>query len=364
MRILFVSHQMYPCYTGGTEIFNYHLAEALAREHEITLFTYCDRAPEGVELMKARYTRPTRYLTPLKLAWHILRNRDRIDVVFLSYSRSHWFEWTLYPLLEKLLGIKYVITIHGGGLTPWRPYALYRWCFDRAFELIGISRRICIEYIGRTGREVRYVPPLFPFRRSESDRDAVKNRYGIPPDSKVILYVGSLKELKSPMTLIEAFDGLEEGFVKDGNIYLVIAGDGPLRSDLERAAAYGERTLFLGNVPRDEVPDLYSIADLYVITSRFEGTPLSVLEAVYNRVPVIGSDTQGINAVIENGRNGTLFEFGDVSKLSSGIRRLLIDDELRDRYVDEAEKMYESRYSYEEVLSTYRKVFSEAAGDA
>jgi hypothetical protein len=80
MRILFVSHQIYPCYTGGTEVFNYHLAGALAREHEVTLFTYCDRAHEGVELVKVGRTRPSRYLTPLKLARHIIRNRTRIDV--------------------------------------------------------------------------------------------------------------------------------------------------------------------------------------------------------------------------------------------------------------------------------------------
>jgi glycosyltransferase involved in cell wall biosynthesis len=257
-----------------------------------------------------------------------------------------------------------VITIHGGGLTPWKPYAPYRWCFEKAFELIGISQRICIEYIGRTSREVRYVPPLFPFRRSDKERGEVLEGYGIPRDSRVVLYVGSLKELKSPGTLIEAFDELRDEFIEGENLYLVMAGDGPLRGELEGAATHRDRTVFLGNVPREEIPDLYGIADLYVITSRFEGTPLSVLEAIYNRVPVIGADSQGINAIIENERNGMLFEFGNHRKLAACMRTMLTDTELRARYVDEALVTYKSRYSYEEVLNAYRRVFSEAAADA
>ena len=363
MRILFVSDQIYPCYTGGTEVFNYYLARELAKENDVTLFTYCDRGSEGVDLFKTKHTRPARYITPIKLARYIIKNRKQIDVVFLSYSRSHWFEWSLFPVLEKLFGIKYVITIHGGGLTPWRPYVLYNWSFRNAVGLIGISERICVEYRKRTGKKVRYIPPLFPFRQSELNRGAIKDRYSIPADSKVILYVGSLKELKSPITLIKAFNELEIGFVNGENLHLVLAGDGPLRDELEGETKYKERTLFLGNVPREDIPDLYRIADLYVITSRFEGTPLSMLEAIYNRVPVIGSDAKGINAIIENERNGMLFELENHSELASGMERLLTGGELRDSCVDEAEKTYKEKYSYEKVLSAYREIFSEAAGD-
>lgn len=363
MRILFVSHQIYPCYTGGTEIFNYYLARELAGEDNVTLFTYCDRENEGIDLVRVKHSRPARYITPMRLARYIIRHRRKIDVVFLSYSRSHWFEWSLFPVLKKLFGIRYVITIHGGGLTPWKPFFLYDLSFRNAFRLIGISERICVEYRERTGLEVKYIPPLFPFRRSEKDRRAIKERYGIPAGAKVILYVGSFKELKSPVTLIEAFNRLERGFVTGENLYLVLAGDGPLRDELKTNAKYGDRTLFLGNVPREDMPDLYRIADLYVMTSQFEGTPLSLLEAIYNRVPVIGSDVGGINAIIENGRNGMLFEYKDYSELASGMEKLLSDGEVRASFIDEAEKTYEKNYPYEKVLSAYQEIFSEAADE-
>ena len=154
MKILFVSHQIYPCFVGGTEIFNYYLAGRLAADNDVTLFSYCDSEIEGVSLHAVGRRRPTRYLTPLKLAWYMIRHRREIDVAFLSYSRSHWFEWTMYPVLKRLFGIRYVITIHGGGLSPWKPFFLYDWCFRNAVRLIGISGRICGEYRERTGLEV------------------------------------------------------------------------------------------------------------------------------------------------------------------------------------------------------------------
>lgn len=363
MRILFVSHQIYPCVTGGTEVFNYHLARALCRDNEVALFSYCGSFFEGIDQVRVRKQRPTRYLTSLKLAFHILRKRKEIDVVFLSYSRSHWFEWSLFPLLKKLAGIRYVITIHGGGLTPWKPFFLYKWCFVNASKLIGISERICVEYRKRTGTDVLYIPPLFPFTKSDEDRDSIKGRYNLPSESKVILYVGSLKELKSPGTLLKAFNGLKKDLVKEKDIFLLVAGDGPLREVLEREALNPERTRFLGNVPREKMPDLYRIADLYVITSRFEGTPLSLLEAMYNRVPAIGSDMKGINSVIEDGLNGLLFDFQDHSQLSSKIEMFFRGDAPAAEMVERAEKAYRERFSYQKVLQAYQEIFRDAANE-
>lgn len=361
MRILFVSYRIYPCDTGGTEVFNYYLAERLSEDHSVELLTYCNRKVGETELIRVRKHRPTRYITPLKLLFHVIRNRKKIDVIFLSYMKSHWFWWSILPVIRKLTGIQYVITIHGGGLTPWKPRFLYHWSFMNAFKLIGISRRICEEYEKRTGREVIYIPPLFPFRRSEKQEREIKEHFGLPLDSKIILYVGSLKGLKSPGTLLEAFNSLEPGFIERYNLYLVFAGEGALRDELTRNTMYRKRTFFPGNVSREKMPDLFKISDLYVITSQFEGTPLSLLEAVYNMVPVIGSNVEGTNYIIEDGKNGLLYQFGDQAQLAERIRKLISNEETGRRFALEAEKTYRERYSYNLVIEEYQKIFREAA---
>jgi len=361
MRILFVSYLIYPCDTGGTEVFNYHLADRLSQQNDVTLWTYCDTSPDNTELKSVRKHRPERYISALKLFFYILRNRKNLDVIFLSYMRSHWFWWSLLPIIKMLTGIEYVITIHGGGLTPWKPFFLYRWSFVNAFKLIGISKRICAEYEKRTGLEVEYIPPLFPFIRSERNRNEIKNELGLPENSTVILSVGSLKELKSPFTILEAFQALKPEIIENHDLHLVFAGEGPLKTELIDLAEYPERTLFLGNIPREKMPDLFKTADLYVIASEYEGTPLSLLEAVFNRVPVIGSDVGGVNAIIENKKNGLLFEFGNDRELSSYIRRLIENGNLSRHYSEEAQKTYSERYSYDKVLGRYQRIFIEAA---
>lgn len=363
MRILFVSDYIYPCATGGAEIFNYYLAERLSANNNITLFSYCSYENPDIKFANIRKQRPIRYLTPLKLLSYVFKNRKKIDVIFFSYMRSHWFGWLIYPMLKKFLGIEYIITIHGGSLNPWKPFFPFYFAFSNAFRLIGVSERICEEYDRRAGLDVKYIPPLLPFEKSETERDRIKGKYNLPLNSKVILYVGSLKELKSPQTLLKAFNSLDNDFIVNNNLFLIFAGDGNLRTELIKIAEYSKRTIFLGNVPRENIPDLYEISDLYVITSKFEATPLSLLEAMYNQLPVIGSDVKGINTIIESGQNGILFEQGDYSELSSKIKNIINNKESSSSYGVEAEKSYRKKYSYKKILDDYQTIFNEAANE-
>lgn len=358
MNILFVSYRIYPCETGGTEVFNFHLADRLSRSNSVTLLTHCNKKIGETELIRIKKHKPSKFITPIKLFFHVLKNRKSIDVIFLSYMKSHWFGWSLLPIIKKITKIPYIITIHGGGLTPWKPNFVYRWSFINASRLIGISRRICIEYEKRTGLEVKYIPPLFPFYKSEKDKHEIKKKYGIPQNSKILLYVGSLKELKSPETLLTAFNSLGPHFIKRHNLYLIFAGDGTLRDNLIKNIKHSDRTLLLGNVPRREMPELFKISDIYIITSKFEGTPLSLLEAIYNLVPVIGSDVKGTKTIINDQKNGMLYSFGDYDELSSCIRKLLENEELGIAYAKAAEKTYIDNYSYDKVLEEYKAIFN------
>ncbi|MDZ7859577.1 MAG: glycosyltransferase family 4 protein [Candidatus Krumholzibacteriota bacterium] len=363
MKILFVSNHIYPCVTGGAEIFNYYLADKLSANNNVTLFSCCTKKHANIKLVNVKKQRPISYIMPLKLLWYVLRTRKKIDVIFLSYMRSHWFGWLIYPILKKIFGIEYIITIHGGSLNPWKPFFPFYWAFRNAFRLIGVSERICEEYNRRAKLNVKYIPPLLPFRKSENETDVIKEEYNIPKDSRIILYVGSLKELKSPLTLLRGFNLLKSDFVDKNNLYLIFAGEGNLKEEMIRSVKYSERTKFLGNVPREDIPDLYKISDLYVITSKYEATPLSLLEAMYNKLPVIGSDVKGINTIIENGYNGILFEQGNHLELSSKIKELIDNRRKSESYAAEALKTYERKYSYKEMLDDYQTIFNEAANE-
>ncbi len=116
------------------------------------------------------------------------------------------------------------------------------------------------------------------------DRAAVRARYGLAPDAFVVLAVGALTDQKNHEVLVQALGSVPEAT-------LVIAGDGPLRSDLESlAVSTGAHVTVLGHIPPDDVLELYGAADLYAMPSRAEGRSLALLDAVSSGLPAILSD--------------------------------------------------------------------------
>jgi glycosyltransferase involved in cell wall biosynthesis len=131
------------------------------------------------------------------------------------------------------------------------------------------------------------------------------------------LFVGRLSAEKGPQVFVEAIRELP-------GVRAVIAGDGPLRSSLERRATSGVR--FAGAVDHDALPGLYRRAKLCVVPSYAESFGLVILEAFASGTPVIGARTGGIPELVEEGVNGWLFEPGDVKGLSMLLRDALERD--------------------------------------
>jgi glycosyltransferase involved in cell wall biosynthesis len=107
---------------------------------------------------------------------------------------------------------------------------------------------------------------------------------------------------------------------------LLLVGDGPMRGELEALAArlgVAESVHFAGYQPR---PERYlATMDVFALTSRMEGLPLAILEALAAGVPVVGSNVGGVPDLIEHGRTGLLFPSGDEVTLTSLLNVVLAD---------------------------------------
>ena len=126
-------------------------------------------------------------------------------------------------------------------------------------------------------------------------------------------------------------DALEAVARVDG-VELLVLGDGPERSGLERhAAALGiaDRVRFLGAGTRDDVVALFRAVDVGLLTSAWENLPHTLLEALAVGTPVIATAVGGIPEVVVDGENGVLVPAGDVAAIAAAIERLRTDDELR-----------------------------------
>jgi len=116
------------------------------------------------------------------------------------------------------------------------------------------------------------------------------------------------------------------------DVTFVLAGEGPIRAQLERQAGelgIADRCLFLGQ--RSDIPDLLAAADLLVLPSLYEGLPLAVLEGMAAARPVIATAIGGTTEAIETERSGLLVPPSDPAALASAIRRVRSDPALAQR---------------------------------
>ena len=149
---------------------------------------------------------------------------------------------------------------------------------------------------------------------------------------------------------------------KSENVKLDIVGSGPYLDELKlliTKLGIDEIVSCHGRVEDDELTELFARADIYLMpTTRQEGLPLTILEAMANGLPVIASDIGGISGVIKDTKDGLLVKPGDVSKLIGAIRLLKNDADMRLRLSSAARKTIEDRYSKERMVDETLAVFS------
>jgi glycosyltransferase involved in cell wall biosynthesis len=140
--------------------------------------------------------------------------------------------------------------------------------------------------------------------------------------------IGRLAEPKDFGTLISAVADLPLGTVR-----LVVVGDGPQRAVLEaqvKASRVADAIEFVGEV--DDVRARLERADAFVLSSRSEGMPISVLEAMAAGLPVVATDVGGVHEVVLDGETGRLVPPGDVRALAAALSEMVDDAELRERW--------------------------------
>jgi glycosyltransferase involved in cell wall biosynthesis len=157
---------------------------------------------------------------------------------------------------------------------------------------------------------------------------AVRASFSGDPAAPVVGFLGSLNGSKGIDVLIAALSRLAQR----RRIRLAVAGDGPLRPQLERAGAGGDLLISsLGRLPSADVPAFLAAVDVLAVPSYDEGLPRAVLEGMAMRVPVVASTAGGIPEAIEDEESGLLVPTGDDEALATALERILDDPALASR---------------------------------
>jgi len=198
---------------------------------------------------------------------------------------------------------------------------------------------------------------------ARAGRAALQTELGLDPSRPVVLFASKLQQRKLCTQLIEAYCRLAPATGTEPHPYLVIVGDGEERAALERqAAATGLGSIrFCGFRNQSELPGFFDLATVFVLPSRHEPWGLIVNELMNAARPVIVSDDVGCAPdLIEDGVNGCIYPVGDVSALTSALRRVLEKPGTAEAMGERAFERIQ-RWSFEEDIQGLRKALAAVA---
>jgi sugar transferase (PEP-CTERM/EpsH1 system associated) len=297
-----------------------------------------------------------------KLVWQMYRlfRETRPDII-------HTHAWG--TLIEGLVAARLArvpVVVHGEhGTLQLRGYQ--RWVQRRAWSaadrVLAVSSRLAERMSAETG---------FPLRRIETIRNGVDlTRFGRVSRAKAraalglshgelaIGTLGRLVPVKNQALLIDAARLLHERGVE---ATVMIAGDGPLRQELEAqaaAAGVGDRVRLLGHRSDPEV--VLSALDVYVLTSTSEGLPNTVLEAMATGLPVVVTQVGGADELVQHNVTGFLVPSAAPDALARTLATLLGDEGLRRTTGAAARIRAETEFGLSGMIRRYQALYTASA---
>lgn len=180
-----------------------------------------------------------------------------------------------------------------------------------------------------------------------------------PPGTLLVGHVARLAKVKDQAGLIRAFHRLRS-LVAPIDCRLMIAGDGPERAELQRQIVelgLCDTVQLVGD--RDDVPELLSECDVFVLSSCSEGMPVTVLEAMAAGLPVVATDVGGLSSVVDSGVTGTLVPAGTPDVLADALAAYLRDEDLRCRHGEAGRVRVAAEFDLDAMVSAYDKLYQE-----
>ena len=298
---------------------------------------------------------PLHSLSPHKLfPWYaaslpVLLLRGRFDILHCHLVASN----IIAKPLGRLCGVP-VILNHDHTNDDYRANDRIRLALDSlsnrlASHIIAVSdscRRFLVERERVPPEKISLVQNAIDLRRFSAacgTRAEARKSLGLPENAPVVAGVGRLNPQKNFSFFIRI---AAEVLKRHPQALFLLAGEGPedgLLRKLARECGLGERLHFCGYVP--DARQVYLAADVLVMPSLFEGLPMTLLEAMAMRVPVVASALDGIAEVVEDGRDGFLVPSGDAALFCERVCELIENHALAKALGAAASKKISTRFS-------------------
>lgn len=317
-----------------------------------------DAAKElGVEVVIISHL--TRPLSPIRdfLAYReimtLIRER-RPDLVHCHSSKAG----LLGRLAANTIGVPSVFTVHGWAFEDgisWLHRTVGRVAEFAAAKIVSNQHVITV---AEADRKLAIERDVIEPERMTTIHNGIKDDLRIAdpafPGTATMVMVARFSDQKDHETLFKALAAVAEPF------QMILVGDGPSfesSRQLAKEVGVASQVEFLGN--RLDVPDILAGAQVFVLSSLWEGFPISILEAMRAGLPVVATDVGGVSEAVIDGETGIVTSPRDAEALGNAIQHLLSDPLLRDSMGKKGRQRYVEHFGKKQMLAKTARVYSD-----
>lgn len=349
---------------GGLEIMVINLLEGIDRSRYRPSICCYDvfgsladgLSDKGISLHLIKRKPGIDYLYPLRLGRFLTERR--VDILHL-HNPTAFFYGTLAGEIARIPVIIY--TEHARDISVSTGVKMAnRFLSKRVTKIVAVgesSKRYLVEREGIEEKRILTIYNGTDAKKFENiqNSQALRDELGLTRHQRVIGIVARLDPIKNHACLIRA---MREVVTRLPGTRLLIIGDGPLRDDLRSLTAaldLEQHIKFLG--ARNNIPELLSVLDVFVLCSFSEGLSLTLVEACAAAKPIVASNVGGNGEVVEHQCNGLLVPSDESEALADAIMDILTNDGKAKRMGRMARKKFEEKFTLDIMVKKYESLY-------
>lgn len=369
----------YPTF-GGSGVVATELGLELAhRGHEIHFITY--RQPVRLALLNPNVhyhevnvpEYPLFHYQPYELALSSklvdMVKLYKIELLHVHYAIPHAYAGYMAKQMLKAEGIKIpmVTTLHGTDITLVGNHPVYKPAVTFSINKSDIVTSVSLSLKEDTLRlfnikkEIHVIPNFIELDKIRNESQISCNRSVMAKkEERIVTHISNFRKVKRIPDIVKIFYKIQQKIPAK----LMMVGDGPERVRAEKLCeelGIMDKVIFFGN--SNEIDQILSYSDLFLLPSETESFGLAALEAMAWSVPVISSNSGGLPEVNFDGESGYLSDVGDVDSMAENALKILSDDAILAQFKEKALSVAQ-QFDIKNILPLYEELYQQALNNS
>jgi glycosyltransferase involved in cell wall biosynthesis len=352
---------------GGAERVAVHIARGLnRRRYEPLVISFTGRVGCDLDYILEDAGIEVRYLG--KHPGFDYRVYGRLDAVLkecepdVIHTHLHVLRYAL-PSMLLMKRVAMVHTVHNLAEREIEPRArlIQRYALRHGVKPIAVAEEVAASLTSLYGiQNCRVISNCIPtdlYANPQTPRKEWRAKQGFKDSDVLFVCVARFAPQKNHALLLKSFS---QGPASDPRAHLVLVGEGDLRANLEEQARklnLAGKVHFLGL--RSDIPDVLGAMDVFVLSSDYEGNPLSVLEAMASGLPIASTAVGGVPNLFEEGKEGFLVPPGNLHGLAKSMNSLLKYEAVRQSMGASAARHARESFDVSNMVRAYEEVYED-----